>query len=323
MNIIKNNNTPNTSSNSLTNGLQQALKAIVKTNPYTAPITRATPAAFVFLIDQSGSMNDQIAGANGKTKAEAVADTVNTLLNSLINRCTKSEGIRDYFEIALIGYGAGENDEDAYLLWEGEMKGKDFVQLSELNQNSVSEKEVEVQETIRGKIQTSTKKIKTWILPKGEYRTPMKRAIEEAHKLTEKWITDHANTDNFPPIVINITDGQATDVESNEELLEVSKRIKELNTMDGHCLFLNIHIGEDDHLKVLFPEKLNDLPQDEAARLLYDMSSELPILFHQDIARAKGKDLGKRYVGMASNADVQSLIQFLNIGTSTSKGAAN
>jgi hypothetical protein len=322
MNIIKNNNTPNTSSNSLTNGLQQALKAIVKTNPYTAPITRATPAAFVFLIDQSGSMNDQIAGANGKTKAEAVADTVNTLLNSLINRCTKSEGIRDYFDIALIGYGAGETT-PAYLLWENALAGKQFVQLSELNQHSVAEKEVEVQETIRGRVQTSTKKIKTWLLPKAKANTPMNQALGMAVLMTQKWISDHTSSDNFPPIVINITDGHATDVKNNDELLATANELKTLNTSDGYCLLLNIHIGEDETQKVLFPERLNDLPQNEAARLLYDMSSELPALFHQDIARSKGMDLGKRYVGMASNADVQSLIQFLNIGTSTSKGAVN
>lgn len=73
--------------------------------PYQAPIQRTDPTAFLFLVDQSGSMGDKMA-ASEKTKAQFVADVLNRTLMDLVTRCTKADGVRDYFEIGIIGYGA-------------------------------------------------------------------------------------------------------------------------------------------------------------------------------------------------------------------------
>src|SRR5580704_9054180 len=73
--------------------------------PYSAEISRSNPSCFLFLIDQSGSMSDPIGGA-AKKKADVVADAINRLLQTLVLRCAKSEGIRDYFYVGVIGYGA-------------------------------------------------------------------------------------------------------------------------------------------------------------------------------------------------------------------------
>src|SRR5579871_6938009 len=82
--------------------------------PYTAEISRTNPSCFLFLIDQSGSMEDPIpaspdadgpAPAAGRTKAEGVADAINRLLQNLVIKCAKSEGVRDYYHIGVIGYG--------------------------------------------------------------------------------------------------------------------------------------------------------------------------------------------------------------------------
>jgi glutathione peroxidase-family protein len=48
-------------------------------------------------------MSDKM--SSGKTKAEFVADALNRTLVNLVTRCTKSEGVRDYFEVGVIGYG--------------------------------------------------------------------------------------------------------------------------------------------------------------------------------------------------------------------------
>ena len=69
---------------------------------YTAEISRTSPTAFLFLVDQSGSMQDNM--ENGKSKAQFVADVLNRTLATLITRCTKSEGTRDYFEVGVLGY---------------------------------------------------------------------------------------------------------------------------------------------------------------------------------------------------------------------------
>jgi hypothetical protein len=71
--------------------------------PYVAEISRSTPTAFLFLVDQSGSMDDKLPSSD-RSKAGQVADVLNRTLANLITRCTKSEGTRNYFEIGVIGY---------------------------------------------------------------------------------------------------------------------------------------------------------------------------------------------------------------------------
>jgi len=73
---------------------------------YVAEISRANPSCFVFLVDQSASMNDPIGGGRQR-KAEVVADAINRLLAELSVKCAKEEGVRDYFHVAVIGYGHG------------------------------------------------------------------------------------------------------------------------------------------------------------------------------------------------------------------------
>src|SRR5665811_1916532 len=83
--------------------------------PYTAEISRGNPSAFLFLVDQSGSMSDKL--SSGKSKAEQVADVLNRTLATLITRCTKAEGTRDYFDIGVVGYGGA----GAYNGFQGEL----------------------------------------------------------------------------------------------------------------------------------------------------------------------------------------------------------
>jgi hypothetical protein len=51
---------------------------------YVAEISRACPSCFVFLIDQSGSMQEGWAGEAGKNKAQAFSTIINRLLQNLV-----------------------------------------------------------------------------------------------------------------------------------------------------------------------------------------------------------------------------------------------
>ena len=93
---------------------------------YAAEISRANPSCFLFVIDQSGSMQDVMDPTNvqqlnepmsvdgrtytqtasGDTKAKGLSDAINHWLFELVLKCTKSEGPRDYYHIGVIGYGA-------------------------------------------------------------------------------------------------------------------------------------------------------------------------------------------------------------------------
>ena len=51
---------------------------------YTAEISRSNPTALLFLVDQSGSMDDKM--STGRSKAQQVADVLNRTLANLIIR---------------------------------------------------------------------------------------------------------------------------------------------------------------------------------------------------------------------------------------------
>ena len=64
--------------------------------------------------------------------SEAVARIVNHQINELVLRCIKGSETRDYYDIAIIGYG-----ENAYSGWKGELEGRDFVKPSELKEHHI------------------------------------------------------------------------------------------------------------------------------------------------------------------------------------------
>ena len=300
--------------------LQEALKVQVKSRPYTAYITRKTPSAFIFLIDQSGSMAGNIPDNLGgvTTKAEKLTYAVNKILNDILDRCQKGSEVRDYFELAIIGYG-GESPEKANLAWTGKLKGKTWVTIPELSESFLYEKVEEVEKNIRGKLVLTPEKMKYWIEPLAKTLTPMNNAFELAADLLEEWIVQHQNLDIYPPTVINVTDGELTDAPF-EAILKTAARIKGLHTRDGNVLLLNLHLSSEAEEPVYFPGSKRGLPDNKFAHLLFDLSSDLPEVFQNEIAKFKGEDRQGAFTGMAFNGTMDKIIQIMNIGTSTTSG---
>ena len=66
----------------------------------------------LFRSDGSGSMAEPIRfRGRSATKAEAVAEVADELLFELIERARRDDGVRDYYDIALIGYGGDDRVE--------------------------------------------------------------------------------------------------------------------------------------------------------------------------------------------------------------------
>ncbi|MGF1534263.1 MAG: hypothetical protein ACFCUI_11215 [Bernardetiaceae bacterium] len=284
---------------------------------YMAEISRKQPSAFVFLIDQSGSMQSAFDGQ--QSKAEVVAQTINSLLDTLITRCQKSEPEpRDYFDIALLGYG-GASSEKANLLWEGDLAGRTWVTVSELKRNRQEDRVLE-EKNVRGKVLQQEVVRPRWISPVANHLTPMCDAFQQAHALLQDWTAKHPRS--YPPTVINISDGEQTDG-SGTSLLQHAKALRDLHTLDGHLLLLNCHIGADAGAPVLFPKSAAELPQDDRyARLLYDLSSPMPEALNQAIANEiKNEDLlpNTSYIGMAYAQGSEGLLHVMDIGTRQTK----
>ena len=72
---------------------------------YSAEISRKNPGCFIFLLDQSGSMDDAFGGSGERRKADELTTIINKLIHNLSIRCAKGDSIYDYFHVAVIGYG--------------------------------------------------------------------------------------------------------------------------------------------------------------------------------------------------------------------------
>ena len=283
---------------------------------YQEEISRTKPSAFLFLIDQSGSMGAPFGHADktGRTptKAEVVADSLNATLEEVINRCSREEGIRDYFEVGIIGYGQGST---ANFCWEEQLAGRQIVPLSEAKRfagmQAVSETNV-----VHGKTVTETVEHSIWVKPTAAGGTPMKSALQLAQQVLDSWIQQHPQS--YPPIVINITDGAATDVQGDQDLINAAQAITTLTNQNGSgVLLINCHISERGDSVVVFPSRLQQLPQDSYAQVLFQMSSVLPPQMNSVAAEVLGKSASTSdpIRGMVFNAGAVLLVKFLEIGT--------
>ena len=95
---------------------------------YSAEIKRQNPSCFVFLLDQSGSMADAFGtGEGNQKKADALADIINRLLQNLVIKCAKEEGVRDYFHVGVVGDRAQVGS-----AFTGPLAGQQLVPISQL-----------------------------------------------------------------------------------------------------------------------------------------------------------------------------------------------
>src|SRR2546422_9648738 len=96
--------------------------------PYQAEISRKNPGCFLFLVDQSESMEDPFAGGNGKKKAEELATILNKLIHNLSISCANSDYIYDYFHLGVLGY----SEDSCKFALGGELSGRSLEPNSEL-----------------------------------------------------------------------------------------------------------------------------------------------------------------------------------------------
>ena len=168
---------------------------------YTQSITRSHRTAFILAIDQSGSMAEKLLFRGRQTtKAEAVAEVTNRLLFELIERARRSDEVRDYYDIAVLGYSG---DGIVSLLNDPEP----LVPVSRLAALPVDFAETVVERRMPDGEATFRKiSMPAWIAPKAVGQTPMYEALLQIRDLTQAWCTNPAHSESFPPIVFNITE---------------------------------------------------------------------------------------------------------------------
>ncbi len=271
--------------------------------PYTAEISRSNPTCFLFLIDQSRSMAGLMGGDSSKTKAEAVAESVNRLLYTLVLRCVWGQNVLDRFHVGVIGYGR----QVASALG-GFLAGRDLVPVSQVAHNPlrVEQRVLKVEDGMGGQVE-QTVKFPIWFEPLADGRTPMSGALDRTCTLIAGFLAEHPSC--HPPLVINISDGEATDSDPRQP----AERLKGLSSEDGEVLLFNAHLSSCPERAIEFPAREALLP-DRWARMLFRMSSRLPAAMHAP-ARQAGLAVSSETRGFVFNADLASVVRFLDIGT--------
>ena len=272
---------------------------------YTAEISRHNPSCFLFMIDQSTSMEDEVSAGDGKqAKATGVADTMNRWLQELSIKCAKSDGIRDYYHVGVLGYGKRVGP-----CVNGSGPGKEMVPVSEIAENPtrLEERTKKIPDGAGGLLD-QTIRFPVWFDPVAEGGTPMCRAAGEAERILTEWLAVHPGC--FPPIVIHITDGEATDGDPRERL----QALTNLSSSDGNVLLFNIHLSDNPNASsVTFPDSAAVLSA-QYSQMLFETSSPLTPTMRA-LAKEHGFNPSESARSFVLNADIVLLVQAIDIGT--------
>jgi len=269
-------------------------------------ISRTNPTCLLFLIDQSHSMTGTFGGAPGKQRAEGVADALNRLLQNLVLKCAKADGVRDYFHVGVIGYGLKSGS-----VFRGKLAGKPLVPISEIANNPirVEQRKKTVDDGTGGLIE-QTVRFPIWVEPKANGKTPMCEALGRAKDTVETFLTLYP--DCYPPMVLNLTDGRPSD---GNPLAE-AQALCGLASNAGNVVLFNAHMSSKPGAPIMFPSEEDGLP-DNYAKLLFRTSSMLPPHL-RDAARTEGLKVDDGSRGFVFNGDLVAIIRFLEIGTRVS-----
>lgn len=274
--------------------------------PYTAEISRATPSCFLFVIDQSGSMEERMEGGN--SKAAFVADVLNKTLYNLVTRCTRADGCRPYFDVGVVAYGGNGVGSG----FGGALASKVLHSLPEIEQNPlrIEERTKKTPDGAGGLVDQSTK-FPVWFDPKNTGGTPMCEAMREAAEVLVEWSDGHPSS--YPATVIHVTDGQSTDGDPEP----ITTQLRQISTNDGQALLFNLHIDASATAPVIFPASEGAL-SDQYSKALFRMSSGFPPhLLGAAKERGHSPTAESRFFGY--KAGYEAIVDFFEIGTRASQ----
>jgi hypothetical protein len=273
---------------------------------------RARPGCIIFLLDHSYSMNEPLAGSP-RSKRDALATAINRFLSELLLKCEKDEGVRHYFDVAVISYTTDKQGTPIIgSALKGALQGRVLVSTVELADYPlrVEERVKQVDDGVGGMTQV-TVKLPIWYDVPAEDEmagTPLCGALQHVEQIAREWCAAHP--ESFPPVVVHITDGEANDGDPEP----AATSLRSLSTQDGTLLLFNCHLSKLEGMGVLFPVSEADLPADEYAHLLFRMTSPLPDALRR-AAEVKQLPCPPGARGMAFNADSVQMLMLIQAGT--------
>jgi uncharacterized protein YegL len=275
---------------------------------YQKQVGTPHPGLFIILIDQSGSMNAPF--ENGKSRAEVAALAVNRCIQSILQRCKVMEQTKDRCFVVVIGYGAPTVNpkaagQSAYLIVGGKISEVE----KQMIRTDVIKKAAKVSDGAGGLMDgEKVINLDIWVEPYVEGNTPMDEAFKKAEEFASKWVLEHP--DNFPPVVINVTDGEPNDPDAAEK---AARALMSVATSDGNLLLFTTHISGGQG-KIVLPASEAAMPS-AFGKLMFRLSSEIPASMI-DLAKKAGFEdakMGSR--GLVINGEAGDMIQLIDFGS--------
>jgi hypothetical protein len=269
---------------------------------YSAEISRDNPTCFLFVIDQSGSMDEKTEG--GRSKAQFLSDVLNKTIYTLVTNCSKADGVRKYFDVGLIAYGGAGVGPG----FGGALNGNIIHGINVISDNPlrVEDRARKMDDGAGGIIEQMTK-FPVWLDPTSAGGTPMRAALTKAMEVVADWCDAHKHS--YPPTILHVTDGQSTDG-SPEDLAD---GLRQISTEDGQVLLFNLHVTTGGGREIVFPTSEESLG-DEYSRMLFRMSSIFPAHLAK-FAGNKGYSISETSRGFIFNGDPKCIVDFFEIGT--------
>lgn len=324
-------NLPDKSNTISTNSVCDAKKILgarnkVFRNILECRITRENPCAIVILVDQSKSMGNLYLDEAGNQKriGDEVSKAINQIINELITKATNANdinSIREYYTFLVIGYGNEQKENIASPAWIGKLEGKEWVGVKELSEN-IEEVNTTLISTIThwGEAKEERRIEKIWIRPKydGE-NTPMLSALSLCYEKLNEFI--ETRSDNYPPLVFNITDGYPTDINDLSELINISEKIKSIETAFGKTVLFNCLMSNRNEYRTFLPKTIDAerIKTNKFHAALYECSSTLPeFMVAEAYATMKDEKFNGQFEIKALTLNVNSenkLTRIFKIGT--------
>jgi hypothetical protein len=206
-------------------------------------------------------------------------------------RCSKADGIRDYFHLACIGFG----DNAVRNAFPPALATEDWVPISRV---------VAHPRRLESDGRGGQKPI--WIESLAEGSTPLNAAFTHTCRLVARWCDEHPGS--YPPTVICVTDGDSTDGDFSRP----AKVLTSLHTDDGEVLLFNLHVDSRAGTEILYPDSPGSL--DAFGKKLFELSSPFPPHLRSRAASSEIRVAdGSRF--FAYRAGSESASRFFELGT--------
>lgn len=216
-----------------------------RASKYNTPVTTASPAYILYLLDVSGSMSSNL---DGRPRIRWLEEALEYTFRPMIERSINGGVYRSYYKIAMITYS--DNVDDS-------LTGGDFIDASEFWDAGLPE-----------------------FRPSGSTNT--KAAFERAYQMLSILLEKSNVRENCPaPIICHVTDG----ISSGGDPTPIVNKIKQLRNRDGSVLIVNVFISDDllnspiENIQSwhgFMPGDETSAFKNQYARFLFTISSSLP-----------------------------------------------